>query len=69
MPFSRKTNKNNYDYKLERLKIQRVFFLRDLGVIFHFKLLFDSQISDVTSKSFKRLSVILKIAKNLNLNY
>lgn len=60
--FTRKLNPIIYDYKLKNSDIIRVNFIRDLGIIFDSKLLFDKHIDYIVNKASKALGFILRIS-------
>lgn len=60
--FTRKSNPINFDYKFLNTQITRVNSIRDLGVTFDSKLIFDTHIDNIVKKASKALGFILRIS-------
>lgn len=62
--FTRKPNPIVYTYKLSQTTINRVSVIKDLGVKFDSKLLFDSHIEEIVDKAAKALGFIFRISSD-----
>lgn len=60
--FTRKPNFVSYQYKLNNMELKRIQAMRDLGVTFDSKLLFDAHIDNIIKKATKTLGFILRLS-------
>lgn len=61
--FSRKITNIHYDYNIAGKQINRVDFIRDLGITLDSKLTFNLHIDNICKKAYKSLGMILRIGK------
>lgn len=61
--FSRKTNVLHCNYKLYGKVIDRVLYIRDLGVIFQYDLRFNKHVSNLCATMAKVLGIIIRITR------
>jgi hypothetical protein len=67
--FTKRRKPVEYDYKLNNESVQVVDTVKDLGVIFDRKLLFNDQVSDVRKRSLRSLGILLRTARELQLPF
>lgn len=60
--YTRKVQPINYDYKIYGTSLTRVNNIRDLGITFDSKLLFDTHIDNIVRKASKALGFILRVS-------
>lgn len=67
--FTRKPNPIKYDYKLVDTSIARVNVIKDLGVTFDSKLIFDAHINNIVGKASRASGFVMRVSpefKNIN---
>lgn len=64
--YTRKPYPIIFDYKLKNNNVTRVNFIRDLGITFDSKLLFDDHINNIVNKASRALGFILRISSDFN---
>lgn len=62
--FTKKRNRVMYDYRINSNVLSRVSVIRDLGVTFDEKLIFDQHIDSVCGKAYQMLGFVLRVAKH-----
>lgn len=62
--FTRNHTKIIADYKIGGASLDRVTFIRDLGVIFDEKLIFDKHVDAICTKAYQMLGFILRVGKS-----
>ena len=69
MSFTRKVQKITFDYELDNAILVRPEFIKDLGVTFDSKLIFNEHIQNITKAAYKSLGFVLRNCKEfLNIN-
>lgn len=61
--FTRKPNPIKFDYTINGTPLTRVNTIKDLGVTFDAKLLFDTHINNIVSKASKALGFIIRVSQ------
>lgn len=66
MSFSKQFNPVIFDYKIQGVSLEKMSSVKDLGVNFNSKLMFNDHIERISNKSLQMLGFILRICKNFN---